>query len=184
MDSSFCVDALEEALARFGRPEIFNTDQGDQFARTAFTGALAAAGIRISMAGRGRWMDNVFIERRWRSLKYEDAYLKGYADGRGARIGIGLLDRLRQRPPASSGARRPSCDGSLAPRHHRADPAQCCGDDGQRKSVSHKRTAPTTKASHALRGVIGANQEQLSSFQLRIQIRGPTERVHLIASGL
>jgi len=89
MDVSFCVSALEEALARFGKPEIFNTDQGSQFTSTAFTGTLAAAEIRISMDGRGRWMDNVFIERLWRSLKYEDVYLKGYADGREAKAGIG-----------------------------------------------------------------------------------------------
>ena len=72
MDTSFCVSALEEALARFGRPEIFNTDQGSQFTSVAFTGMLAAAGIRISMDGRGRWVDNVFIERLWRSLKCDD----------------------------------------------------------------------------------------------------------------
>ena len=89
MDVSFCISALEEALARFGRPDIFNTDQGSQFTSAAFTGTLAASGIRISMDGRGRWMDNVFIERLWRSLKYEDVYLKGYADGREARAGIG-----------------------------------------------------------------------------------------------
>jgi putative transposase len=88
MDSSFCVDALEEALARFGKPEIFNTDQGSQFTCAAFTDVLSNAGIRISMDGRGRWMDNVFIERLWRSLKYEDVYLKGYSDGREARAGI------------------------------------------------------------------------------------------------
>ncbi len=88
MDVSFCVEALEEALARFGVPEIFNTDQGSQFTSMAFTGVLAAAGVRISMDGRGRWMDNVFIERLWRSLKYEDIYLKGYADGREAKAGI------------------------------------------------------------------------------------------------
>jgi putative transposase len=67
MDGSFCVSALEEALARFGKPDIFNTDQGSQFTSAAFTGTLAAAGVRISMDGRGRWMDNVFIERLWRS---------------------------------------------------------------------------------------------------------------------
>ena len=89
MDVSFCISALEEALARFGKPQIFNTDQGSQFTSAAFTGKLAAAGIRISMDGRGRWMDNVFIERLWRSLKYEDIYLKGYGDGREARDGIG-----------------------------------------------------------------------------------------------
>ena len=88
MDVSFCVSALEEALAKFGTPEIFNSDQGSQFTSAAFTGVLTAAGIRISMDGRGRWMDNVFIERLWRSLKYEDVYLKGYADGREARAGI------------------------------------------------------------------------------------------------
>ena len=88
MDVAFCVSALEEALARFGRPEIFNTDQGSQFTSAAFTGVLAAAGIRISMDGRGRWMDNVFIERLWRSLKYEDVYLQGYADGHEAEAGI------------------------------------------------------------------------------------------------
>ena len=89
MDVSFCVSALEEALARFGKPDIFNSDQGSQFTSAAFTGTLARAGIRISMDGRGRWMDNVFIERLWRSLKYEDIYLKGYADGHEARAGIG-----------------------------------------------------------------------------------------------
>jgi putative transposase len=89
MDVSFCVSALEEALQRHGKPEIFNTDQGSQFTSQAFTGTLAAAGIQISMDGRGRWMDNVFIERLWRSLKHEDVYLKGYGDGREARAGIG-----------------------------------------------------------------------------------------------
>jgi putative transposase len=89
IDVSFCVLALEEALARFGKPEIFNTDQGSQFTSAALTDTLAAAQIRISMDGRGRWMDNVFIERLWRSLKYEDVYLKSYADGREAKAGIG-----------------------------------------------------------------------------------------------
>jgi Integrase core domain len=79
---------LEEALAKYGAPKIFNTDQGSQFTSTTFTGVLVAAGIAISMDGRGRWMDNVFIERLWRSLKHEDIYLKGYADGGEARAGI------------------------------------------------------------------------------------------------
>ena len=112
MDASFCVAALEDALAhlrlqlhtasprgascrlRHGRPEIFNTDQGSLLGLDPgitgrdFTGTLERAGIRISMDGRGRWMDNVFIERLWRSLKYEDIYLKAYADGREAKAGI------------------------------------------------------------------------------------------------
>ena len=75
MDVAFCVEALQEALARFGRPEIFNTDQGSQFTSAEFTDVLKAAGVRISMDGRGRWMHNVFIERLWRSLKYECVYL-------------------------------------------------------------------------------------------------------------
>jgi putative transposase len=109
MDTSFCLSALEEALARFGKPEIFNTDQGSQFTSAAFTGALAAAGIRISMDGRGRWMDNVFIERLWRSLKHEDVYLKGYADGREARAGIGAWIAFynAKRPHQALGNRAP-----------------------------------------------------------------------------
>jgi putative transposase len=109
MDMSFCVSALEEALARFGKPEIFNTDQGSQFTSAAFTGTLAAAGIRISMDGRGRWMDNVFIERLWRSLKYEDIYLKDYADGREARAGIAMWMAFYngRRPHQALGNRTP-----------------------------------------------------------------------------
>jgi putative transposase len=78
LDASFCVEALEEALQRYGAPEIFNTDQGAQFTCEAFTGLLHDHGIRISMDGRGRWLDNVFIERLWRSVKYEEVYLKAY----------------------------------------------------------------------------------------------------------
>ena len=81
MDASFCVEALDEALARYGKPEIFNTDQGSQFTSLAFTGALKAAGVEISMDGRGRCMDNIFIERLWRSLKYEAVYLHELTDG-------------------------------------------------------------------------------------------------------
>jgi putative transposase len=89
MDTSFCLAALEEALARYGKPKIFNTDQGAQFTSVAFTGKLEAAGVAISMDGRGRFMDNIFIERLWRSIKYEEVHLKAYADGREALIGIG-----------------------------------------------------------------------------------------------
>ena len=81
IDSSFCVEALEEALSRYGKPEIFNTDQGSQFTSEEFTGALSGAGVRISMDGKGRWMDNVFIERLWRSLKYECVYLREFETG-------------------------------------------------------------------------------------------------------
>ena len=88
MDVEFCTAALEEALARFGRPEIFNTDQGSQFTAPRFTSVLHAAGVKISMDGRGRWMDNVFIERLWRSLKYECVYLHAFETGSELRAGL------------------------------------------------------------------------------------------------
>jgi putative transposase len=78
MEAGFCVEAVEEALARHGKPEIFNTDQGSQFTSTAFTGLLTDNAIAISMDGRGAWRDNVFVERLWRSVKYEEIYLKAY----------------------------------------------------------------------------------------------------------
>ena len=81
MDTGFCIEALREAMARHGRPEIFNTDQGSQFTSLDFTGALKDAGVAISMDGRGRCMDNIFIERLWRSLKYEAVYLHDMTDG-------------------------------------------------------------------------------------------------------
>ena len=78
LDTSFCLDALEEAIEQFGCPEIFNSDQGSQFTSEAFTAKLKEHGIRISMDGRGRWLDNIFIERLWKSVKYEEVYLKAY----------------------------------------------------------------------------------------------------------
>ncbi|MGE6695115.1 MULTISPECIES: IS3 family transposase [Sphingomonadaceae] len=89
MDAGFCVAALEEALARYGKPEIFNTDQGSQFTSHAFTTVLREAEVRISMDGRGRWMDNVFIERLWRSLKYECVYLHAFETGSELKAGLG-----------------------------------------------------------------------------------------------
>ena len=77
-DAGFCVDALEEAIARFGTPEIFNTDQGSQFTSDSFIQALSCRDIKISMDGKGSWKDNVFIERFWKTVKYEEVYLKGY----------------------------------------------------------------------------------------------------------
>ncbi len=88
MEADFCIEALEEALERFGEPEIFNTDQGSQFTSPRFTGVLRAAGVRISMDGRGRWMDNVFIERLWRSLKYECIYIHAFETGSALRAGL------------------------------------------------------------------------------------------------
>jgi putative transposase len=89
MESDFCVDALLEAMDRHGRPEIFNTDQGVQFTSTAFLDELSGQGVRISMDGKGRFLDNIFIERLWRSLKYEEVYIKAYGSVAEARQGIG-----------------------------------------------------------------------------------------------
>jgi putative transposase len=103
MDSSFCVQALHEAIARWGRPEIFSTDQGSQFTSYEFTGALKDAGARISMDGKGRWTDNVFIERLWRSVKYECVYLNDFETGSLARQRIGeWFDLYNYRRPHSS----------------------------------------------------------------------------------
>jgi len=103
MEAAFCVEALEEALARQGRPEIFNTDQGSQFTSEAFTGVLTRNGIAISMDGKGAWRDNVFVERLWRSVKYEEVYLKAYDTVAEARASIGrYLSFYNTRRPHSS----------------------------------------------------------------------------------
>ena len=109
MDAEFCVAALKEALARFGKPEIFNTDQGSQFTSADFTGVLRDAEVRISMDGRGRWMDNVFIERLWRSLKYECVYLHAFETGSELRTGLArwITYYNGQRPHSRLGGRTP-----------------------------------------------------------------------------
>src|SRR5271170_5907905 len=89
MEVGFCIEALEEALARHGRPDIFNTDQGSQFTSADFTGILVGNGITISMDGKGAWRDNVFVERVWRSVKYEEVYLRAYDTVSEARASIG-----------------------------------------------------------------------------------------------
>jgi len=90
LDSAFCVDALEEAISRYGCPDIFNTDQGSQFTAEAFIDTLRSRGISISMDGKGRWRDNVFIERLWKSVKYEDVYLKAYCSMAEVRKGLAV----------------------------------------------------------------------------------------------
>ena len=109
MEADFCVEALEEALAKHGRPEIFNTDQGSQFTSQAFTGVLIENGIAISMDGKGSWRDNVFVERLWKSIKYEEVYLRAYDSVGEARASLGrYLDFYnRQRPHSSLDRRTP-----------------------------------------------------------------------------
>ena len=101
LGADFCIEALEEALSQYGRPEIFNTDQGSQFTSDDFTGTLKHHGITISMDGKGRCMDNIFVERLWRSLKYEEVYLKAYATVAEAKAGIGLAQLLQRGAPTS-----------------------------------------------------------------------------------
>jgi len=109
LDADFCVEALEEALQK-GRPDTFNTDQGAQFTGEDFTGLLEQHGVRISMDGKGRYSDNLFIERLWRTVKYEEVYLKAYQDGRDARAGIGDYFRFynTERPHQALGYRTPA----------------------------------------------------------------------------
>ena len=140
MDTRFCVEALEEAFARYGTPEIFNTDQGSQFTSCDFTGLLKEHGVKISMDGKGRWMDNVFIERLWRSLKYECVYLHAFDNGQQARREIAdWLDFYNHDRPHST------FDG-LTPRevydeHNFAPPAS---------GFAHRQQAQNTRSKTAL----------------------------------
>ena len=103
MEAAFCIETLEDALARYGKPEIFNTDQGSQFTGQTFTGALAGNGVAISMDGKGAWRDNVFVERLWRSVKYEEVYLRAYDSVSEARASIGrYFDFYNGRRPHAS----------------------------------------------------------------------------------
>lgn len=109
LDSSFCIEAFEEATARYGRPESFNTDQGVQFSSEEFVNAVLSKNIRFSMDGRGRALDNIFVERLWRSVKYEDVYLRDYQSMREVRAGLEQYFRFynTERPHQSLGNRTP-----------------------------------------------------------------------------
>ena len=109
LDADFCVEALQEALGK-GTPEVFNTDQGSQFTSEGFTGLLAQHGVRISMDGKGRYLDNIFVERLWRTVKYEEVYLKAYTDGRQAKTGLDAYFHFynNQRPHQALGYRTPA----------------------------------------------------------------------------
>lgn len=123
MDASFCVEALEEAFAKHGVPQIINTDQGSQFTGLEWTSAVKAAGAKISMDGKGRWMDNVFIERLWRSLKYECVYLHAFETGSQTRAGIGnWIDFYNTRRPHSTH------DGRTPHEAYNGLPMQACNN--------------------------------------------------------
>jgi transposase InsO family protein len=169
MDTSFCVAALAEALVRFGRPDIFNTDQGSQFTSQAFTGTLTAAGIRISMDGRGRRMDNVFIERLWRSLKHEDIFLK-HGRSRSARWHRGMA-------PAS-GAGQPDADSDVARWHDWHARRTGCGHDGQRKRAAHMSTAAAAAPSIHNGRMTESKTETAENSNQENRSSGPNGGVH------
>jgi putative transposase len=155
IDSEFCVATLKEALIQHGKPKIFNTDQGSQFTSAAFTGKLEAAGVAISMDGRGRFMDNIFIERLWRSIKYEETHLKAHADGREARAGISSWMVFLQFTAPASGDEQSHANGGVARRYgqNRGGGEDCgyAASLGQRKRVAHIPTAGAETAGSSLR---------------------------------
>ena len=128
MDTDFCVEALEESLGRHGAPEIFNTDQGSQFTSDAFTGLLKASGIQISMDGKGSWKDNVFVERLWKSVKYEEVYLRAYESVPEARTGLGRYFEFYNagRPHSSLGGMTPDQFFDRAPAESGSRPVKWC----------------------------------------------------------
>jgi putative transposase len=155
LGADFCVEALEEALARYGRPEIFNTDQGSQFTSDDFTGTLKRHGVIISMDGKGRCMDNIFVERLWRSLKYEEVYLHTYATVAEAKAGIGAwLDFYNtERQHQSLGYRTPRqiyqeglwiCGRSALPTGCASPASRASSESREMLAFAHIPTGTTT----------------------------------------
>jgi putative transposase len=140
MDTDFCVEALREAMDRFGQPEVFNTDQGVQFTSAAFLDELEGCGVRISMDGKGRFLDNIFIERLWRSLKYEEVFIKAYGSVADARHSIGawLSFYNDERPHQALDYRTPSQVFAQA---------KACGHVDNARGVAHIPTVQTAEAS-------------------------------------
>lgn len=154
LDAEFCVEALEEALARYGKPEIFNTDQGSQFTSDDFTGTLKRHGVMISMDGKGRCMDNIFVERLWRSLKYEEVYLNAYTTVAEARTGIGawLSFYNEERQHQSLGYRTPRqiyqqglwiCGRSALPTGFASPASRASSEGGEMLAFAHIPTGTT-----------------------------------------
>ena len=154
LGAEFCVEALEEALSRYGRPEIFNTDQGSQFTSDGFTGTLKAQGVTISMDGKGRCMDNIFVERLWRSLKYEEVYLHAYASVAEAKAGIGAWLEFynEERQHQSLGYRTPRqiydeglwiCGRSASPTGCASPASRASSESGEMLTFAHIATGTT-----------------------------------------
>ncbi len=159
METDFCVEALKEAMACFGTPEIFNTDQGVQFTAVAFIEQLQAQGIQISMDGKGRFLDNIFIERLWRSLKYEEVFTKAYASVAEARRGIGGWINFY------NDERKHQALGYRTPREIFAATGACAYVDNARALTTSTQVQqqPTERDSHHEKKVIGSSIELLAA---------------------
>jgi len=179
LGADFCVEALEEALARFGRPEIFNTDQGSQFTSDDFTGVLSRHEVTISMDGKGRCMDNVFIERLWRSLKYEEVYLHAYGTVAAAKAGIGawLVFYNEERQHQSHGYRTPRqvyeaqcrwiCGRSALPTGCASPASRASSKSGQMLAFAHIPTGTTTNTRIDQKGFDGRVNQRLNGDRSR-----------------
>src|SRR5208337_3371143 len=185
LGADFCVEALEEALGWFGRPEIFNTDQGSQFTGEEFTGELKRHEITISMDGKGRCMDNIFVERLWRSLKYEEVYLHAYASVAEAKAGIGTWLRFynEERQHQSFGYRTPRqiyqeglwiCGRSASPTGC-ASPASRAGSESEEMlAFAHIPTGTATNRRIDQNGFEGRVTSTATAIGADIEIRGAT----------
>ena len=173
LGADFCVEALEEALAQYGKPEIFNTDQGCQFTSTELTGVLERGGITISMDGKGRCMDNIFVERLWRSLKYEEVYLHAYASVAEAKAGIGAWLRFynEERQHQSLGYRTPRqiyqeglwiCGRSAMPTGFASPALRASSESGEMLAFAHIPTGATANKGFDIDDVKGGIVEPAS----------------------
>ena len=185
LGADFCIEALEEALAGYGRPEIFNTDQGCQFTDTEFIAVLDRCGITISMDGKGRCMDNIFIERLWRSLKYEEVYLHAYASVAEAKAGIGawLSFYNEERQHQSLGYHTPRqiydeglwiCGRSALPTVCASPASQASSETGEMLAFAHIPTGTTANRRIDQRGFEGKVTSALTAIGADIEIRGDT----------
>lgn len=171
MEATFCVDCLEDALRLFGRPEVFNTDQGSQFTSGVFTGVLKREGIAISMDGRGRAFDNIFVERLWRNVKHEDVYLNGYASMGDLLVGLSKYFAFynEDRPHQSLGYRTPDAVYKAA--------------QGGGALIIDKYPGPAKTASIALRSTEGTfDKEGTSSLNTKTKNRGSAVQLYVKSS--
>ena len=186
LGADFCVEALEEALSQYGRPEIFNTDQGSQFTSDDFTDTLKRHAITISMDGKGRYMDNIFVERLWRSLKYEEVYLHAYRNVAVAKAGIGawLVFCNEEHQHQSHGYRTPRqvyeaqcrwiCERSALPTGCASPASGASSKSGEVLAFAHIPTGTTTNTRIDQKGFDGRVTSASMAIGADIEIRGAT----------